>query len=412
MNISGDKVSRHRWLIIITLVALALRLTAALSVPKGIHWKDGLEYDSFAASLQREQAYLNQWGNPSAYRPPGYPVLLLLAGRNSTSVRVVQSILGAVTALLVYLAAEKLTGRKGALLAAALTALYPLYIYAAVTYYPAVLLTFFLSALFLLITRGRRQNSAGKILSAGVIAGLMTLTKGSFLPVVIIAGVWLAAEKRPGSSSGDGVSPRLRHAVIFIIPVLIFAGLWGFRNYRALGSFRPLSTNSGYNFWLGSYPGVKADTGNRKLPGQREEELSIRRSHHGEVALDRAFFRKGLEHVREDPGRFAALSLSKALNFWRFYPSPVTRELKWWEKAASAASYGAVLIFGICFMLVRLRTTPEARLILLIFIVYTAAHAIFISKVRLRLPLDSLLIVCAAGGIREIAGIMGLKLLK
>ena len=411
MKVPGNKVSRHRWLIIIILVALGLRLTAALSVPKGIHWKDGLEYDSFAASLQQEQAYLNQWGNPSAYRPPGYPVLLLLAGRNSTAVRVVQSILGAVTALLVYLAGEKLMGRKGALLAAALTALYPLYIYAAVTYYPAVLLTFFLSALFLLIIQGRRQNSAGKILSAGVIAGLMTLTKGSFLPVVIISAVWLAAEKRPGNSGG-GVSLRLRHAAIFIIPVLIFTGLWGFRNYRALGSFRPLSTNSGYNFWLGSYPGAKADTGNRKLPGQREEELSIRKSHHGEVALDRAFFRKGLEHVREDPGRFAVLSISKALNFWRFYPSPVTRELKWWEKAASAASYGAALIFGICFLLIRLRTTPEARLILLIFIVYTAAHAIFISKVRLRLPLDSLLIVCAAGGIREIAGIMGLKLLK
>lgn len=409
-----DKASRRRWLIIIILLSLVLRLAASLSVPEGIHWKDGLEYDSFAASLQKEHAYLNQWGNPSAYRPPGYPVLILLCGRNSTAVRIVQSILGALTSLLVYLAGRKITGEKAALLAAALTAIYPLYIYTAVTYYPAVLLTFLLSAVFLLITEGGRENSLKKIFAAGVLAGLMTLTKGSFLLPILLAAVWLAAERRGGESNRGKVSLRLRlrDAVVFILPVLIIIGLWGLRNYRVLGSFRPLSTNSGYNFWLGSYPGVEADTGNRKLPGQRDEEFSIRRSHHEETELDRAFLRKGLEHVREDPGRFAVLAISKAVNFWRFYPSPMTRELKFWEKAVSAFSYGGVLIFGLFFLLAKLRASREARLILLIFIGYTIIHALFISKVRLRLPLDILLIICAGGGLREVAGMLGINLLK
>ncbi len=409
-----EKASRHRWLIVIFLLALAIRLAAVLTVPEGIHWKDGLEYDSFAASLQRDHAYLNQWGNPSAYRPPGYPVLLLLCGRNSTAVRIVQSILGAVTVLLVYLAGKKISGGRSGLLAAALAAVYPLHIYAAGTYYPAVLLTFFLCAVFLLIIDGRRENSIGKLSAAGALAGLMALTKGSFLPAMFLAAVWLAAERQGGDASGGGPQLRLRlkQAAVFMIPVLVITGLWGIRNYRALGSFRPLSTNSGYNFWLGSYPGVKADTGNRKLPGQREEELSIRRAHRGEAELDRAFLRRGLEHVREDPGRFASLVISKALNFWRFYPSPMTRELKLWEKAASAAPYGAALIFGLFFLLARVRVSPEVRLIILIFIGYTVVHALFISKVRLRLPLDSLLIICAAGGVRELAGRLGLKQLK
>ena len=409
-----EKALRHRWLIIIILIALALRLAAALSVQEGIHWKDGLEYDSFAASLQKEHAYLNQWGNPSAYRPPGYPVFLLLCGRNSTVLRIVQSLLGAFTALLAYLAGKKTIGRKGGLLAAALTAIYPLYVYAAVTYYPTVLLTLFLCAIFILLVEGKRQKSIKKLFTAGILSGFAILTKGSFLPAMLLAAVWLAAEKREGENSGGGppLRLRLRDTMVFIIPVLIIIGLWGLRNYRALESFRPLSTNSGYNFWLGSYPGVEADTGNRKLPGQREEELSIRKSYYGEVELDRAFLRKGLEHVREDPGRFAALAVSKALNFWRFYPSPMTRELKLWEKAASALSYGAVLILGLYFLLTRLRSSPEARLILLIFIGHTAVHALFISKVRLRLPLDSLLIICAAGGVRELAGMWGLKMFK
>jgi len=409
---------RYRWLTAIVLIALGIRLGAVLSMPAGINWRDGVEYDSYAASLISEHAYLNQWGYPSAYRPPGYPVFLVLTGRNPAATRTVQAILGAATVLLVYAASVKILGRREALLAAAITALYPLYIYAAGTYYPAVLLTLFMSGIFLLLIRARRGSSSIMAFWAGVLAGLMALTKGSCLPALGLAAVWLAMEKRPGmeeserSGNGSSIRNRLRPAVIFLIPILVITGSWGIRNYLALGSFQPLSTNSGYNFWLGNYPGVKADTGNRKLPGQREEELSIRKSHQGEVETSRAFLRRGLEYVRNDPGRFIRLSAAKAINLFRFYPSPMSRDLKWWEKLASALSYGAVLIPGVYFLVKNIRQSPEARLILLILIGYTVVHALFISKVRLRLPVDILLIISAAGGIRDLAARIGLNLLR
>ncbi|MBD3180218.1 MAG: DUF2142 domain-containing protein [Candidatus Latescibacteria bacterium] len=405
---------RHRWLAGILLISLIIRLGAVLSMPAGINWKDGLEYDSFAASLENHHAYLNQYGAPSAYRPPGYPVFLLLAGRNPTVVRILQSLLGAVTVLLVYLIAIKLAGRAEAVLAAAVTAVYPLYIYSAGTYYPAVLLSSLLPAVFLLLISARRTGSGGKALAAGFLAGLIALTKGSFLPAFALAAVWLAADRNRHpqevlTEEAKRATSRIRPALLFVIPILILTGIWGFRNYHAVGSFRPLSTNSGYNFWLGNYPGVKADTGNRKLPGQREQELAIRSSNRGEVETDRAFLRKGFEHVRDNPRRFVTLSISKFLNFWRLYPSPMSRELKLWEKLISALSYGPVLILGLYFLFTRIRRMPEARLILLIFIGYTAVHALFISKVRLRLPLDTLLIICGAAGFFDLAGRLGLR---
>jgi 4-amino-4-deoxy-L-arabinose transferase-like glycosyltransferase len=396
MNLLQDNTRRRSLLAAVFIAALILRLAAALSMPEGISWEDGIEYDSYAASLQKEGAYLNAWGYPSAYRPPGYPVFLLLSGRDSTAVRMVQSVAGAITVLLVYLAAVTFLGRLESFLAASLTAIYPLYIYAAGTFYPVVLLTLLLSGSFILLIRGRREDSSTKLLLAGVLAGIMALTKGSCLPAFLLATLWLAVGKAP-------FRYRLRRAAVFLLPVLIITGGWGVRNYRALGSFRPLSTNSGYNFWLGNYPGVSPETGNRKVPGQREEELAIREEHRGEIKLDRAFFDRGLEYVREDPGRFVTLTLAKALNLFRLYPSPMTRELKLWEKLAAALSYGPVLILALFFLLSTVRRSSEARLILLILAGYAAAHAPFISKVRLRLPVDFLLIISACGGIRIIA---------
>jgi 4-amino-4-deoxy-L-arabinose transferase-like glycosyltransferase len=398
----------RRWVLAILLVALALRLGAALSIGPGIHWSDGREYDGFSCSIAQNRAYLSPGGHPSAWRPPFYPAFLFIASRNTTVARIIQSCIGAITILLVHAIALRLVGRRMAILAALFTALYPLYIYAAAVYYPIVILTLLVGAAFLLLIGAVEENSGAKALWAGLLGGIAILTKGSYLVPFGFALFWIMWENRRRGIIRNG----LRLAVLFLIPTLLVTAAWSVRNYRVLGAFVPVSTNSGYNFWIGNFPGTKATTGNRSVPGRMEEEAALKIQYPGEAELDRAFYQKGLEYIKADPGRFVVLSITKALNFWRFYPTPMSREPKAWEKAACILSYGVLLPFGIYWLIRSARGSPGARLIIVMFLSSTVFHAVFVSKVRLRLPLDILLVISAAGGIGDIARRLKVRLLE
>lgn len=413
MSEATGKPLGWRWMPAIILLALVLRLGVALSIDPGIHWPDGIEYDGIARNIAEEHKYLNPWGKPSASRAPVYPVFLFVIGRNTTVVRIIQSCIGAFTVYLAYAVALRLMGKRKALLAAIFVSIYPLYIYAAGVYHPVVLLTLFLGCVFLFLTRALEENSGGKAFCAGLFGGMMILTKASCLLFLGFAFFWVVWESRRLGCSWSGSKKNcLRTAVLFMIPLLIMVGAWSVRNYYALGAFVPVSTNGGYNLWVGNFPGSKATTGNRSIPGRMEEELALRREHPGEVELDRAFYRKGLEYIKAAPGRFIALSIAKGLNFWRLYPAPMNRDPKLWEKAACILSYGVLLPFGFYWLIRNVRRSPAARLLILMFLSYTLFHAVFISKVRLRLPLDMLLAISAAGGIGDCAKRLGLRILE
>jgi 4-amino-4-deoxy-L-arabinose transferase-like glycosyltransferase len=399
---------RWRWILAIVLLALVLRLGVSLSTEPSISWSDGHEYDGFARSIAEKHEYLDQFGRPSASRPPLYPAFLSLTGRNTAVTRIIQSAIGAITALVVYAIAMRLFGRRKALLAAVFFAIYPLYIYAAAVYYPIVLLTLLLGGVFLLLTGALEEHSGSKAFWAGLLGGMLALTAGSYLVPLGLAFLWIIWESRRSGTARSG----FRLAVLFLIPLLLVTGAWSIRNYRALGAFVPISTNSGYNFWIGNFPGTKATTGNRSIPGRMEEESALQNEFPGEVERDHAYYRKGLEHIKAAPGRFIILSIEKALNFWRLYPVPMSRDPKHWEIIACILSYGVLLPFGLYWLIRNVRGSPEVRLILLVFLSFTLFHALFISKVRLRLPLDMLLVISAAGGIGDLMKRFGLRTLE
>jgi 4-amino-4-deoxy-L-arabinose transferase-like glycosyltransferase len=403
-KLRADKRQNARWLILILLVALLFRLGYVLTLEPTINWNDGREYRRLALCIVENHSYLAPDGRPTAYWPPGYPMFLALFGTGVTSTRLLQALMGTLSILLAYLVARQFHGRKKSFLAAAILAIYPLHVFVAGVHSSVVLQILLVIAVFQLVTSALKDGSKPKAFLAGLFGGVATLTTISILPALCLTLVWFVYE--------DRTRRGFRLAILFFLPLSIVVGSWTVRNYIRLGAPILVSSNGGYNFWLGNYPGTKATTGNRKIEGRVRETAEIDAAYPDEAERDHAYFRLAFDKIRANPGRFLTLSASKALNLWRLYPTPASMPLDLKKKLFSILSYGLLLPFCFYWLLSNLRRHRGARLVFLFFLAYTLLHAFFISKVRYRLPLDTLVVVMAVGGLGDLARKLGWKVLE
>jgi len=389
------------------LLAFLIRAIYVLSLENRIFWYDGQEYSRLALGLLEHGRYVNALDHPSAFWPPGYPLLLAvvykLFGQSTHGVCLVQSLVSALTVALVYLLGRRLVGRRAAILATLATAIYPLYIYSSGAFFPVTLQVALLAGVILLAQITVERGSWVAAAAGGLLAGWAALTAASALPAAMVVLLWLVWTG--GAGRAGARSPRRQGvglALVFLLPVLLLVGAWTLRNDRVLGRPIPVSTNGGYNLWLGNYPGVKASTGNREeVPGMKEESQEIWGGSPTEPERDRAFSAKAREYIAANPVRFLRLSLSKAAYLWSLYPEPMTQDRPRFalEKPASLLSYGILLPFALVWLARSLRRNRGAPLVLFLFLVHTAVHAVVISKVRYRLPLDTFVIIYGCGGL-------------
>jgi 4-amino-4-deoxy-L-arabinose transferase-like glycosyltransferase len=397
-------------LALICLLAFLIRLAYVLTLQTKTSLFDGEHYSRLATGLLEHGTYLNDRGRPSAYWPPGYPLFMAavyaLFGVNIVAVRVVQCLVGAATVALVHRIARRVLDRSGAWLAALATALYPLFIYSAGADMPVTLQIALIAGGVLLTLVAVERNSARAALGAGLLGAWATLVAGSALPAFLLFAVWMIWNR--DGTAGHGHSRNIRLALACLLPLIVIVGAWTVRNQQAFGRPVLLSTNGGYNLWLGNHPGVKASTGNRaevpgtdEVPGMEAEAARIWALPGNEATRDSAFTRRALEDIAADLPRFLRLSLSKSLELWALYPRPMNEDRPHLglEKLASLLSYGLLLPFALAWLFVSLPRSRVAFLVLFLFLIYSLVHAVILSKVRFRLPLDSFVIIYGSGGI-------------
>ena len=373
-----DLAARRPWLLVAAICGLALlaRVIYVLTLGPAIAWYDGEHYSRLAAGLVQTGRYDNERGHPSAFWPPGYPFLLAAVyrffGVNVTAVRLAQCLIGAAGVGMVQRIARRVVDPASTWLAALAAALYPLFIYSAGAFFPVTLLIALMAGVVLFVLLALERRSAVAALTAGALAGWEGLTNGSTLL-----------------------------ALLYLLPLTLIVGGWTLRNQLVLGRPVIVSCNAGYNVWLGNYPGVQASTGNRMdQPGMNEEAARIWSQTGGEAVRDRAFSRRALAYIRADLPRFLRLSLQKGLGLWALYAEPMTenRPRMRLEKLASILSYGVLLPFALAWLFLTLRRNRISALILILFLSFTLVHAVSLSKVRYRLPLDSFVIIYGVGG--------------
>lgn len=404
-------VPRAVW--IACVVALLLRLAAVHSYygwerPLG---QDEPDYHAIALHLAAGQGFSVFPGEPSAWRPPGYPAFLaavyMFVGPIPAVVRLVQCFIGAAFCLLVFLVGQRLADPTVGTISAWMAACYPLFIalngrlYTETIYLPLVLLA-------ALALANLRQDGLRSAALLGLVCGLSALVRPNLAALPLIAALGLIVAGRPWRRVVTETAVMLAVTAAALTP-------WTLRNYLALGQFVPVSTNGGITLFVGNNPwAVGGGSVEWAIVGYPVPEAEEKFAQLGlpapkgsfpsginfwqdlsEPENDRRYGGLAKRWIRENPGAFLALIPKKLLKLfsWRITSAqPDVQQREW----ISLFSYGAMLPFSVLGLILSLRQWRNWLPAYLLPIPFILSACLFYGSARLRQPIDPFLIIFAA----------------
>jgi 4-amino-4-deoxy-L-arabinose transferase-like glycosyltransferase len=396
-------------------LALAVRIFAAFEVNSIVPQSDAADFDRHALSITAGHGYpeaLPVLGGPgpSAFRPPLYPVVLsavyLVTDTTDESerwlaARLEQALIGTLVVALIALIAFQLWGRRPALIAAGIAAIYPPLIHAGTSLLTEPLFTALVLGAIAALLRYRLTDERRRwIAVAGLCAGLAALTRGNGLAVVLALaiGAWTL---RPRMSLRALAGPVIvvGCAALVVVP-------WTVRNAVVMDAFVPVTDQTGvaiggqYNdiakandwSWVGPWI-VPAYRSLYKGPPLGEAEL-------GKKLTDR-----GIDYALDHPGAVPAVAFHNTLRLLSLHdPVAFERSSAAQVGESSGLAQASVYAFWVLGLVaIAGAFTPAARRVpgfvwllvalLVLSIVFVAGSG------RYRAPLEPIVVLLAAAAV-------------
>ena len=359
---------------------------------------DGAHYREIASYISSGHGFADRHG-PTSFRPPSYPCFLaflsILCGPGAAAARVCQYFLGSVSCLLLFYCMTLYFGDKAGLLAGLISACYPLLIYLPSRFLSENLLIFFLLTGLILLFRPVSPPGGSRTALAGIVFGLAALTRPLMLAAPIFLLPWFLMGKPRGKPG---------HFFLFLFCFSVTVLPWTLRNYVLYQTLVPVTTNAGHTFWGANsswaHGGWKIPppfwNGNRVL----SYDISQRKSLSEDIQQDRMFFRAGMIWIKGHPVAFLKLLPGKLYRFWHFRQQPETEEVSSARMdLVSLLSYGPLFLFMVAGMILALRSWQELLPFYLLLLLFTVNTLIFYGDLRMRAPLEPVLIGFASFGI-------------
>ena len=401
-------VSNHTiWLLIILGFAFVLRLAwIAYSDWQPMPDDDAFRYDFTARALLEGQGYVHLNGAPTAFWPPGYPLLLASAywifEETVAVAQLLNVLLGTATVGLVYLIGRRTLGMMPALVGAAIVAAFPSLIFFTAVTLSEVTFTFLaLLAIYLLVleTQSGRGRQLPLLLAAGLVLGYAVLVRGQalLLPIIFVP-FWLRSGVR-----WPGISHKL---VALALGIGLMVAPWSIRNAIQMESPVFLSTNAGINFWIGNHEGA---TGRGQLADELVYSYPELTTVQREVRVNAEASRRGLAYALTHPVQEVSLSIKKL--FWLYYHD--SEGLSWNEGHGGQpflSSLERVALFGLSniyyfavlgFFALGVRLwfslrDPGSVLLISIIVYWTLVHVAFFGDPRFHAPIMPIVALLAA----------------
>ena len=364
-------------LIAILVAAFALRVFAAAIVPdQSVMLGDAVAYREVGKSLWAT-------GQMNAlYFMPLYPALVAVFGPGWPQL-LIDIALSTVLVWLIYELTDAIfASKRAAILAGAVAAVYPYFIFYSIVGLTETLFMVLLLAAYLCWYRNA-------YIAASVFSVLGILTRPVLDPLAPLLLLYFAIAIR-----GLSFKAAAKYLAIYAGIYCVLMAPWWLHNYKAYQTFVRLNLGSGVALLSGNSPSNQT--------GGIDNNLEATMAPFGEiadpVARDKAMQRAALNYIKEDPGRFLIQAAKRFQRFWS--PWPQTEEYsRPLYKLISFCSFIPVLLLALVFVVLYGRTYFLRIAPLLLFIVYlNSLHLVFPASLRYRLPVEPFLIILAAAG--------------
>ncbi len=225
-------------------ITVVVGVASVVHLGTTLHFSDEHGYVAIADNLARHGRFSLDGVHPTAYRAPGWPLLLAPVrwlGGGILAFRLVNVALAAMVVALGWWLARVVGGKPVAALAAPVLALYPVAVYTEGTLYPETLASVLLLAGLAAAVEARR--SAGPLrwaAAAGGSFGALILTvPNAWIPLAATLA-WLAL----------GTRRLWRVAGCVLLVAAAVVSVWVVRNALTMHEFIPVTDASGYNLLL------------------------------------------------------------------------------------------------------------------------------------------------------------------
>lgn len=424
---------REHWLPLFAMGLLALAgRCAMIAVRPGELAEDRDAYLGIAESVHSGRGFSSPGSSqPTAYRPPLYPLVLSLAPTAHVGawVATVNVLSGIGTVWLTYALGIGLgLPGWGAATAAGLVAIDPLLVRYASQPMTESLCTLLVTGWLWRLLQCERRGEASSAWWSGVWFGLAALCR----PTVWLAAGMIVAwslgrnwyrmrrvqSPSPAADSGasEGVSRRspLQVLLAATLGCAIVVLPWVVRNWLVLGTPILTTTHGGYTLLLGNNPVfyehvVRQPWGavwdDADVPGPKEwyagELWSLSASGvTGEVEIDRGLSRRAVTYIRREPLTFLAACGLRELWFWNVLPLGETASdwPRWllWSVGSFYILQWLLVAVGLVDVLRRQAWCWIPGLLLVTS--FAAVHLVYWSNARMRAPLIPVLALLAVQG--------------
>ena len=377
--------------IVLLFLCVILGMIYSFALPMTARYPDEGEYLALSQNLVHGPGYSIDGVHLTAMRPPGYPVFLAAIkalGGGMVAMRIVQYFIFAGTILFVCRLFPENNRFASLATVTGMVMLYPVLFYTSSTLYPQTLSAFlFILALvlFLKTERGSLVN-----LATGLVFGALLLVVPTFaltLPVLLVAA-WLLK------------IIRWHEGIPIAVGVVMILSVWIARNEIVFHKFVPFASNSGSNFLIGNCPTTipYGGSGNIDRTHYQDEARALGLD---EFQEDEYYKQAAMTWIKQNPGRAFVLYLEKAANYFNVYNAyaPGTNaEAAPWKQIAMGATY--ILLLGLLAWRLaeakRFPLLPREKLFLIVYVLTAFTMAIFVTRIRYRLPYDYLIIAIVA----------------
>lgn len=425
------RLADHGKLALVIAVASLVAFGSALSIREGNRLKshDELSFVDVAKNiaLHFKFAHTNDPGDdrydpsipaggpkPTAYPPPGFSLFMapfLHLGAGFVELRIINFLVAGLTLVLLYFLLARYSRLSG-LLGIVFVLGYPVLMYLASALYPQTLAACLLVANLYLLDRMGPDSKLRDYALAGLLFATLPLTAPVYLALLPIVLWWLLFRRRSS----------FRQVAVMAVVTGLTIGIWTIRNYRVFHAFVPLSTNVGHMLISGnspnsrpwSYAAYAPDRGERDpagvvIPNYVFTELTGT----NEVEANRVLTRGALKLIRENPAQSLIRYVHKFF-YWFHYRNDLISDRVIPGGASDVPKRARDLIMLFTYgpllglLLVRLalfRRYSISNLELLFVALYIGAglaHAIFLARIRFRLPFDWLLIALDATFVAQV----------